>query len=126
MATKKVDSNPINLSQLKEIGGVLTGEAVPREVVWKRTDEDGNEVENTFTVGVVKLGIAATERIWAQSESKSRWATLIHETIRLGNGFKDRISYEDACNLEPSLFNALSEASNVVNPAPKEGDEGKE
>lgn len=126
MATKKVDSNPINLSQLKEIGGVLTGEAVAREVLWKRTDEDGNEVENTFTVGVVKLGIAATERIWAQSESKSRWATLIHETIRLGNGFKDRISYEDACNLEPSLFNALSEASNVVNPKPKEGDEGKE
>lgn len=125
MATKK-DDQPINLAQLKQIGGVLTGQAVERPVKWTTTDDEGKKVEHEFLVGVVKLGIAATERIWGQAESNSRWATMIHETIRLGEGFKDRIGYDDACNLDPSLFAALSEAANSVNPKPKEGDEGKE
>jgi len=122
-------SKKMSIAGLKKIGGVLTGQAIERNIKWTNVDDDGKKTEHEFTVGVVKLGLAATERIWAPvqngDEERSSWAMLICETIRLGDKFDERISYEDACNLNPSLFSALSEAANSVNPRP-EGDEGKD
>lgn len=132
-AAKKVTTieagQALDLVKLNQIGGLITGKATPRLVKWTTTDDAGNEVTYEFTVGVVKLGLAATERLWAAPEGESRWARMINETIRLGEDFKQRISYEDACRLEPSLFNALSTESSKVNPRPEtveEGDEGKD
>lgn len=116
----------LDLVKLSKIGGLITGKATPRPVSWVTTNENGEEVTYEFIVGVVKLGLAATERIWAAPSSDSRWAMLIHETIRLGDDFKQRIPYEDACRLEPSLFHALSAESSKVNPKPEPSDAGEE
>ena len=119
MATAK----EFGLGDLKKIGGVLTGKAVARTITWAIEDDDGKEQEYTFIVGIVKLGVAATERIYGASEDKSRWALMIHESVRLGKGFEERIPYEDACNLAPSLFAALAQEAAKVNPK-QEIDEG--
>lgn len=119
-------ASALTVDGLREIGGILTGEAVPRGVTWKITNDDGTETEHTFIVGVVKLGVAATERIWRGQGDKSSWALAIHEAIRLGEDFTERISYEDACNLDNGLLAALSEATRSVNPEPKESPEGKD
>lgn len=119
----------LDLVKLNQIGGLVTGKATPRPVKWTTVDDDGNEVTYEFTVGVVKMGLAANERLWGMPEGESRMAMIIHEAIRLGEDFKQRITYEDACRLNLGLFNALFAESTKLNPKPTEvaeGDQGKE
>jgi len=118
------EAKAFTLNDLKNAGGILTGKVVERPVEWKAYDENGKEVTHRFAVGIVKLSVAATERVYTSGEGTSRWAMMVHEAIRLGPKFDQRISYEDACNLDPSLFTALSEAAASVNPK-AEDDEGK-
>lgn len=120
MATKE-----FGLGDLKKIGGVLTGKPVARTITWATEDDEGKAKEHTFTVGIVKLGVAATERIYGAGEDKSRWALMIHESVRLGKGFEERIPYENACNLVPSLFAVLAQEAAKVNPR-QEIDEGND
>lgn len=117
----------LDLVKLNQIGGLVTGKATPRPVKWTTTDDDGNEVTHEFMVGVVKMGLAANERLWGMPEGESRMAMIIHEAIRLGEDFKQRITYEDACRLNIGLFNALFAESTKLNPKPvDQGEQGKE
>lgn len=125
-ANTKTSDTTMSLSDIRSIGGILTGQAVEREVTWTQVNDDGTTEEHKFKVGVVKLGVAASERVWAVKDEESRWATTIHEAIRLGEDFKERIPYEDACNLDQGLFAALTAAANAVNPKPKEKAKSKE
>lgn len=120
------ETKTFTVSELKKVGGILTGEVIERPVEWATLDKDGKEVTHKFIVGIVKLGIAATERIYASNKEQSRWAMMVHEAIRLGADFKQRISYEDACNLDQGLFAALSEAAASINPKAEDPDEGKD
>lgn len=126
--TKLEAGQALDLVKLNQIGGLVTGKATPRPVKWTTVDDEGNEVTHEFMVGVVKMGLAANERLWGLPEGESRMAMIIHEAIRLGEDFKQRITYEDACRLNLSLFNALFTESEKLNPKPVEakGGEGKE
>lgn len=106
----------MNLDDLKKIGGVVSSAPVPKSVKWVKKEDDGTEQEFEFTIHVLKHSFGSIEQIWNdKDESRSRAASYISKTVRLGEGGKDPISYDDAFQLEPSLAAAFIAAINEVN-----------
>lgn len=109
----------MDLKQLKQRGAFVPVAPVARQVEWTHIDPDtGEEVTDQFTVHIRRRSYGSIERIMAASmadEDRSRSAMFISDSILLGDGGKERISYEDAYQLEPSLAAVLVEAINEVN-----------
>jgi hypothetical protein len=99
----------MDLRELKAKGGFVSAEPVPVEVTWKH----GKDTD-TFTVHVVKQSFGAMEGMFEAATDRSRAATFIAACIRLGDG-KERMSYDDAYALDPSLATVMVEAINKVN-----------
>lgn len=104
----------MNLKELREKGGFVASAPIPREVEWKHRDEAGEEVTDKFTVHVVKQSFGDIERLYVGSDDRSKAATFIAQCIRLGDG-TERLSYEDAYQLDPGLAAVLVQAANEVN-----------
>lgn len=133
----------IDLEQLAAIGGVISAAPIPEEITWKRVSDDGDHLEDVFTIHVRKLAYIDQERIFkmagiyeslepAEGESnadfqarfkelqkKSANAALICVAVRLGDDATEELSYENACRLHPSLAAALLNAIYKVNPSPR-------
>ena len=109
----------MNLKQLKQRGAFVPAAPVPRQVEWVHIDPDtGEEVTDQFTVHVRRRSYGSIERIMTASmadETRSRSAMFIAESILLGEGGTESISYEDAYQLDPGLAAVLVEAINEVN-----------
>ena len=105
----------MNLSDLKAKGGFVALAPVPKELTWKRKDAAGQEVEDTFTVYVMRQSFGAIESIWAGTEDRSKAAAYISQSIRLGDKGKERMSYDDAFQLDPGLAGLFISAINEVN-----------
>lgn len=118
----------MNLKELRSRGGFVSVAPVRKSVTWKRLDEAGVEQSDTFDIWVVKLSFGMIETISAPEEKRARNAALIHEAVRLGDDGKERFTYQDAYQLQPSLARALIVAVAEVNklPKPKDGDEEEE
>jgi hypothetical protein len=99
----------MDLRELKAKGGFVSAEPVPVEVTWKH----GKDAD-TFTVHVVKQSFGAVESLFKTTDDRSRSASFIAAAIRLGDG-KERMSYDDAYALDPSLATVMVEAINKVN-----------
>ena len=110
----------MNLKQLEEKGGLVSGEPVPKKVKWVRSD--GEIVE--FDILVKPLSYGRLERIIRDLKSdeddddRSYNALVISECVVLDEG--ERISYEDAYRMRPGLATAISNVVREVN-----GHEGK-
>src|SRR5690554_3162818 len=106
----------MDLKQLKQRGAFVPVAPVPWPVEWTHIDPDtGEEVTDQFTIHVRRRSYGTIERVVAASmtdEARSRNALFISESILLGEGGAESMSYEDAYQLEPSLAAVLVEAIN--------------
>lgn len=133
----------IDLEQLAAIGGVISAAPVPQEITWKRLSDDGDQVEDVFTIHVRKLAYIDQERIFkiagiyeslepAEGETDADFqnryrelqklsanAALICVSVRLGEDATEEMTYDQACRLHPSLASALLSAIYKVNPSPR-------
>lgn len=107
--------NPMNLAALRARGGFVPLEPVPKEVTWKHTNDEGVEVEDTFTVFIKRQSFGTIEQLFTAEGDRSKSAAYISQTVRLGEKGKDAISYDDAFQLDPGLAGALINAINEVN-----------
>jgi hypothetical protein len=107
----------MNLTELRERGGIVPSAPVKHEVSWTHLVAD-EEVTDTFTVHVVKHSFGTIERLFAvdgKDPERSRAAAFISESIRLGDDGSEQISYEDAFQLDAGLAKVLMDAISAVN-----------
>lgn len=102
----------MNLSELKEAGGIIAAAPVKKSVTWEREGAD----PMTFDVHVRRLSFGTLERLLvADADDRSRSAAYLSATVLLGDGGDEPLSYEDAFQLDPSLATALITAAREVN-----------
>lgn len=123
----------MNLKQLREKGGFVSVRPVKKSVVWKHADDlSGEEHTDSFDVHVVKLSFGMVERIQMgvratdENDQRSANAQLISEATRWGEDGKERMSYQEAYQLQPKLARALVIAIAEVNALPKPKEPGEE
>lgn len=110
----------MKLSDLQARGGFVVGGLIPREIVWPHTI-DGEEVTDIFTVFVERLSFGVIERAvnsmgnQRDDVDRSVSAALIAAAIRLGDNGEERLTYDQAYALNPSLAKLLANAVNEVN-----------
>lgn len=113
----------MNLAELKARGGFVSGALVKKEVSWTHMDPvSGDQITDTFTIHVRRLAYGDIERIFLGGEDgeRSRSAAVIAARVLLGEKADERLSYEEAFQLEPSLAAALTDAiAKVPETAPK-------
>lgn len=99
----------MKLSELKEAGGfVSAAPPVKVDVTWKKEDE-----ELQFSVFVRKLPFGEVERMYQDHDDRSRGATVISKSIILDS--EERLTYDQAYDLDSGLALALLNAVNSVN-----------
>lgn len=83
----------------------VSSELVKRPVVWEKTDSEGNKTEEKFDVFVVSdASFAAVERIYlGDSENSGQMGRTICEYIRFGEDGSQKMTTEQASNLDPTL-----------------------
>ena len=108
----------MDLKQLRE-RGAFVAPPVPTEVTWKHRDESTGEVHtDTFTVHVRRMSVGAIDRIRAaaaNSSERSWMALTISEGVLFGEGGAEKMSYDEAYQLNFGLGRALLRAFNDVN-----------
>jgi hypothetical protein len=108
----------MNLKELRERGGIVPSAPVKHEVTWTKTADDGSPDPVTFTVYVRKHSFGTIERLFAtdgKDPERSRAAAFISESIMLGEDGSERITYEDAYQLDAGLAKVLMDAISAVN-----------
>lgn len=110
----------MNLEELRARGGFAPAAPVVREIKWSRFDDDGNLIDvETVPVYVTKhssAGLARIQRKAAKEPDSLYAALLVSECIGFGDG-SERLTYEQAIDLDPYLLLPLYEAAEAVNPA---------
>lgn len=123
----------MNVDQLSKLGGVIPAAPVKKTITWTRVGKGGKEVSDTFDVFVRRLAYADQERILKLSGIYDQFvrgeddeslndpsinAATIAVALRLGEDGQERLSYEQCCQLDPSLASQFIIAINEVNPTP--------
>jgi hypothetical protein len=104
----------MDLKQLKAVGGFASSKLIPVKKIWETPD--GEKVDIEFFV--IRRSFGQAEQFYKLTQEKkdiSVSSTLISEAVRLGKDGKERLTYEQAYELEPSLatlfFEGINEAS---------------
>lgn len=108
----------MDLRQLRAKGAFVKVPPVPTEVTWVHNDEEtGEEMTDTFTIHVRRMSVGWLDRVFLAGDGRhlSRTATLISEGILFGEDGKERMTYEEAYQLNFGLATALLEAFQKVN-----------
>jgi hypothetical protein len=106
----------MKLADLKAKGGCIDLTPVRKSVTWKHIDEGGEEVIDTFDVWVSRLSFGVIDRLSKlNSTERSSNAELIAASVRLGDNGEERLTYEIAYGLNPSLALELVRAVADVN-----------
>lgn len=105
----------MKLSELRSKGGFVSAALVPKEVTWVHTDDAVEQQADTFTVHVRRVSFGTVERMYVGADDQSKSAALLAHSIRLGDGGKEALSYDDAYQLDPGLAAVLIAAVNDVN-----------
>lgn len=101
----------MNLKQLKEQGGFVDDKPAKEHVTWTRGD--GEKI--SFDVHVVRQPFGVVDEVLKTSDGRSQSARMISNCIRLGDDGKERLTYDDAFGLDPTLAFCLIAAINRVN-----------
>lgn len=105
----------MDLATLQSKGGFVPRELVSKELTWTRVDENGEEQSDTFSVFVAKRVFADVERIHNAPDEQSKSAHAIAALIRLGADGQERLTYEQAYQLDPGVavlfLNAITEVN---------------
>lgn len=99
-------------ADLKAAGAFVSSALVAKEVKWSRGDE-----EMVFTIHVKRQSFGAMEKLFSADGDQSKSAKFISECVFLGDSGEERISYEDAYQLDPGLAAVFAQAVNEVNGA---------
>ena len=103
----------MDLNRLRELGGFVPPTPEKQEVTWQPIE--GEPV--TFSVHIKKLSAGTIEKLWSKTgQDRSHMAALIAEAVMLGDEGKERLSYDQAFDLDPSLAESLILAIDTVNP----------
>lgn len=110
----------MNLEELRQLGGLVSLAPVPKEVTWKHTGPDGQEIEDTFTIHILLKSAGSLDRYREEAKKRAEddgsvSAMFISHFVRLGENGKEAISYEDAYALDPGLANVFFVALSEVN-----------
>lgn len=102
----------INLNDLLAKATVNSSALVKRPIEWKRQGENGELITDNFDVFIVSdISFAASDRIYlGDNTDSSRQIRSIVERIRLGEEGTERLTIEQASNLEQNLGWALFSA----------------
>ena len=101
----------MKLADLKAAGGFVPSAPVAKEVEWTHGGET-----LAFTIHIKRHSFGTIEQLLSdKNDDKSRSAAYIAESILLGDGGKEKLSYGDAYALEPSLAAVFIKAINDVN-----------
>lgn len=109
------------LKELQAKGGFVSAVPVIRTITWKGTDPGtGEKVDYDAEIHVRRLSVGDQEALYlAVEDGKSRTAKLISTAVTLGKDGKEKITFEQAYQLDSSLATAMLEAFNEVNAAKK-------
>lgn len=108
------------LKELQAKGGFVSTVPVVRTIKWKGRDASGEKIDYDAEIHVRRLSVGDQEDLYLSVEDgKSRTAKLISTAITLGKDGKEKLTFEQAYQLEPSLATAMLEAFNEVNAAKK-------
>lgn len=100
------------LSDFANSGAFISEVPIKRTITF--TLDDG--VEHTGDIHVKRLSIGDHEKLFlAATDKESRTALLISQVITLGEGGKEKISFEKAYKLHPSLAGAMIKEYQEVN-----------
>lgn len=102
------------LNDLLESGGFVSDELVKREIVWRRLNNDGVEVESKFDIYIKKQAFATVEAIHGNEADKAKLSKYVSESIVDEKG-NQVIPYEKAMLLHPALGMLFLAAVNEVN-----------
>ena len=101
----------MKLADLKTAGGFVPSAPVAQDVEWKHGEETLN-----FTIHIKRHSFGTIEQLLSdKDDAKSRSAAFIAASVLLGDGGKEKLSYSDAYDLEPSLAAVFIRAINDVN-----------
>lgn len=105
-----------SLSQLRSAGGILSREPVVVTGTWKHNGPDGEEVEDTFDVGVIKVSFGDMADLFKEKD-REQLAVSLSKSVMFANekGKLELLSYDDAYRLDPGLGTVLIELVRKVN-----------
>lgn len=105
-----------SLSQLRSAGGILSREPVVVTGTWKHNGPDGEEIEDTFDVGVIKVSFGDMADLFKEKD-REQLAVSLSKSVMFANdkGKLELISYDDAYRLDPGLGGVLIELVRKVN-----------
>lgn len=101
----------MDLKELQAQGGFVDDKPVKESVTWTRGD--GEKI--SFDVHVVRQPFGVVDEVLKTTDGRSQSARMISNCIRLGKEGKDRLTYEQAFALDPTLAFSLIAAINRVN-----------
>lgn len=103
------------LKQLKAAGGFVSDVPVKKQI---KFNIEGQDID--ADIHVRRLSAGDYESIYvADTEGRSRTASIISQCITLGDDGKEKIKFEEAYKLHPNLAGAMVNAFNEVNAAKK-------
>lgn len=104
----------MKLKDLKQKGGFIDLAPVEKDITW--TNPDGEVL--TFSILVKRQSFGSMERVLREDPKdpeRSRNASMVAESVLLGDNGDEKISYEEAFSLAPSLALEFVKAINEVN-----------
>lgn len=113
-----------NLTQLKAAGGVVPREPVKKQVTWKHVSPDGEEMEDTFDVWVVRSNIGLALSIHKEAHDKvdrEEMLIVLSKLVMLENdkGKQVLIPYEEWDSFDTDLSLAIYKVLQEVRNPPK-------
>ena len=108
----------MDLKTLRDRGAFVPAAPVTREVSWTHADENGEQVTDTFTVHVIRHSAGSIERLRSElvSDPSRLWEfLLVSASLRLGDDASERLTYDEACALDPGLARVLADAITSAN-----------
>lgn len=105
-----------SLSQVRTAGGIVSREPVKASGVWKHKGPEGEDLEDAFEVGVVKVSFGDMADLFKEKD-RDQLALSLSKSVMFANekGKLELLSYDDAYRLEPSLGMAILEVVRQVN-----------
>lgn len=105
----------MKLKDLEKAGGFVSADGERKSLTWK--NREGQEF--TFDIFVKRTSYGLAERIALADDGESRGALSISECILFGTA-GERLTYEQAFALEPSLARVFMTAIREVNERKKD------
>lgn len=108
------------LKELQAKGGFVSAVPVVKNIKWKGIDPaTGEKVDYDADIHVKRLPVGDHETIFLSEDGRSRTAKVISTAVTLGKEGKEKLTFEQAYQMDPALAGAMLDAYNEVNSGKK-------